>query len=118
MLNNYPLYIIFFDLIFGILFWTFIFKFFLHLFFVNETNIKFVSIFFSLTNSIYKSIDKIIPKFLPHPLVSLYLCWLIFIIRFYILPASKGFENIGSYVFYLEKTIIYYLNFNNLFQYH
>jgi len=115
MLNNYPLYIIFSDIIFGILFWAFVFKFFLHLFFVNETNIKFVAIFFSLTDGIYNKIDKIIPKFLPYPLISLYLCWLIFIIRFYILPAFKGFENIGNYVFYLEKTLIYYLDFNNLF---
>ncbi len=115
MLNNYPLYIIIFDLIFGILFWVFLFKFFLHLFFANETNIKFVSNFFSLTESIYKSINKIIPKFLPNPLISLYLCWLIFIIRFYILPVFKGYQNIGNYVFYFEKTLIYYLNFNNLF---
>ena len=115
MLHNYPLYIIIFDIIFGVLFWAFILKFILHLFFANETNVKFVSIFFSSTDGIYKSIDRIIPKFLPYPLISLYLCWLIFILRFYILPAFTGFENIGNYVFYLEKTLIYYLNFNNLF---
>ena len=115
MLNNYPVYIIIFDLIFGVLLWAFILKFFLHLFFANESNIKFVSIFFSLTDGIYKSINRAIPKFLPYPLISLYLSWLIFIIRFYILPAFTGFENIGNYVFYLEKTLIYYLNFNNLF---
>ena len=115
MLNNYPLFIIIFDIIFGILFWSFILKFFLHLFFANETNIKLVSNFFSITDSFYKKINIIIPKFLPYPLISLYLSWLIFIIRFYILPAFTGFENIGNYVFYLEKTLIYYLNFNNLF---
>ena len=115
MLNNYPLYIIIFDLIFGIFFWVFILKFFLHLFFSNETNIKFVSIFFFSTDNIYKRINRIIPKFLPYPLISLYLCWLIFIIRFYILPAFTGFKNIGNYVFYFEKTFIYYLDFSNLF---
>ena len=115
MINNYPLYIIIFDLLFGILFWVFILKFFLHLFFSNETSVKFVSFFFSITDSIYQSVNRIIPKFLPHPLISIYLCWLIFIIRFYILPAFTGFENIGNYVFYLEKTLIYYSNFNNLF---
>ena len=115
MLHNYPLYIIIFDIIFGVLFWAFILKFILHLFFANETNIKFVSIFFSSTDGIYKSIDRIIPKFLPYPLISLYLCWLIFILRFYILPAFTGFENIGNYVFYLENILIYYLNINNLF---
>ena len=115
MFNNYPLFIIIFDIIFGILFWTFIFKFFLHLFFSNETNTKFVSNFFSITDGIYKKINRIIPSFLPYPLISLYLVWLIFIIRFYILPAFTGFENIGNYVFYLEKTLIFYLNFNNLF---
>ena len=115
MLHNYPLYIIIFDIIFGVLFWAFILKFILHLFFANETNVKFVSIFFSSTDGIYKSIDRIIPKFLPYPLISLYLCWLIFILRFYILPAFTGFENIGNYVFYLENILIYYLNINNLF---
>ena len=115
MLNNYPLFIIIFDLIFGILFWSFILKFFLHLFFANETNVKLVSNFFSLTDSFYNKVLRIIPDFLPYPLISLYLSWLIFIIRFYILPAFTGFENIGNYVFYLEKTLIYYLNFSNLF---
>ena len=115
MFNNYPLFIIIFDIIFGILFWAFIFKFFLHLFFSNETNIKFVSKFFSITDGIYKKINRIIPGFLPYPLISIYLVWLIFIIRFYIFPAFTGFENIGNYVFYLEKTIILYINFNNLF---
>ena len=115
MLHNYPLYIIIFDIIFGVLFWAFILKFILHLFFANETNVKFVSNFFSITNSIYNKLNKIIPSFLPYPLISLYLVWLIFIIRFYILPAFSGLENIGNYVFYLEKTLIYYLNFNNLF---
>ena len=115
MLTNYPLFIIIFDIIFGILLWIFILKFFLHLFFANETNIKLVSNFFSITDSFYIKIDRIIPKFLPHPLISLYLSWLIFVIRFYILPAFTGLENIGNYVFYLEKTLIFYLNFNNLF---
>ena len=115
MLNNYPLFIIIFDLIFGILFWIFIFKFFLHLFFSNETKIKLISNFFSITDGIYNKINKIIPKFLPYPLISIYLSWLIFIIRFYILPAFTGLENIGNYVFYFEKTISYYLNFNSLF---
>ena len=102
MFNYYPLFIIIFDIFFGLLFW-------------NETNVKFVSNFFSITNSIYNKLNRIIPSFLPYPLISLYLVWLIFIIRFYIVPAFSGLENIGNYVFYLEKTLIYYLNFNNLF---
>ncbi len=115
MLYEYPFLIIIFDLIFGILFWIFIFKFILHLFFSNETSVMFVSKYFSLSDIIYKKIKIIIPKFLPYPLISIYLCWLIFILRFYIIPMFAGFENIGIYVFYLEKTLIYYLNFNNLF---
>ena len=115
MLNNYPLFIIIFDLIFGFLFWSFILKFILHLFFTNETNVKLIYKFFSVTDFFYNKLHRIIPKFLPYPLISLYLSWLIFIIRFYILPAFTGLENIGNYVFYLEKTLIYYLNFNNLF---
>ena len=115
MFNYYPLFIIVFDIIFGVLFWTFIIKFFLHLFFSDETNVKFVSIFFSITDSINSKINRLIPSFLPYPLVSIYLVWLIFIIRFYILPAFSGLENVGVYVFYLEKTLIFYINFNNLF---
>ena len=65
MLNHYPLFIIIFDIIFGILLWSFILKFFLNLFFANETNIKLVSKFFSITDSFYKKVDRIIPKFLP-----------------------------------------------------
>ena len=115
MFNYYPLYIIVFDIIFGLLFWTFIIKFILHLFFSNETSVKFVSNFFSITDSIYNKFNRIIPSFLPYPLISFYLTWLIFLIRFYVIPAFSGLENIGNYVFYLEKTLIFYLNFNNLF---
>jgi len=115
MFNNYPFFIITFDIFFGLLFWAFIIKFFLHLFFSNETNVKFVSNFFSITNSLYNKLNRIIPSFLPYPLISLYLVWLIFIIIFYIVPAFSGLENIGNYFFYLEKTLINYLNFNNLF---
>ena len=115
MLNNYPLFIIIFDIIFGILFWTFIIKFFLHLFFSDETKVKFVYNFFSITDRVNNAINSIIPSFLPYPLVSIYLVWLIFIIRFYILPAFSDLEHIGIYVFYLEKTLVFYLNFNNLF---
>ena len=115
MFNYYPLFIIIFDIFFGLLFWTFIINFFLHLFFSNETNVKFVSNFFSITNSIYNKLNRIIPSFLPYPLISLYLVWLIFITRFYIVPAFSGLENIGNYVFYLEKTLFNYLNFNILF---
>ena len=111
MFNYYPLFIIIFDIFFGLLFWTFIIKFFLHLFFSNETNVKFVSNFFSITNSIYNKLNKIIPSFLPYPLISIYLVWLIFILRFYIVPAFSGLENIGIYVFYLEKNLIFYFNF-------
>lgn len=115
MFNYYPLFIIIFDIFFGLLFWIFIIKFFLHLFFSNETSVKFVSNFFSITNSIYNKVNRIIPSFLPYPLISLYLVWLIFIIRFYIVPAFSGLENIGIYVFFLEKNLIFYLNFNYLF---
>ena len=115
MFNYYPLFIIISDIFFGLLFWTFIIKFFFHLFFSNETNVKFVSIFFSIKNSIYNKLNRIIPSFLPYPLISIYLVWLIFVIRFYIVPAFSGLENIGIYVFYLEKTLINYLSFNNLF---
>ena len=65
MFNYYPLFIIIFDIFFGLLFWTFITKFFLHLFFSNETNVKFVSSFFSITNRIYNKLNRIIPSFLP-----------------------------------------------------
>ena len=113
---DYPMFIIIFDLILGIIFWIFVFKFILHLFYSNETNVKFVSKFFTVSDNINNRVSIIIPKFLPYPLISIYLCWLIFILRFYILPMFTGFENIGNYVFYLEKSLIYYyLNFNNLF---
>ena len=113
MFNYYPLFIIVFDIIFGILFWCFIIKFFLHLFFSNETKVKLISNFFSVTDSFNSKIDRLIPKFIPYPLVSIYLVWLIFIIRFYIFSAFTGFKNIGYNVFYLEKTLIFY--FNTLF---
>ena len=115
MLNNYPLWIIIFDFVFGLFFWILILKFILHLFYSNETTVKVVSKFYKSSDRIYSKLNIIIPNFLPYPLISIYLCWLIFIIRFYILPMFTGPENIGYNVFFFEKFLLHYLNFNNLF---
>ena len=115
MLNNYPFWSLIFDFIFGLLFWILILKFILHLFFSNETTVKLVSQFYKSSDIIYNKLNFLIPNFLPYPLISIYLCWLIFMLRFYILPIFTGLENIGHNVFLFEKFLLYYLNFNNLF---
>ena len=110
MFNNYPIWYLIIDFIFGFLFWILILKFFLNLVFSNDTRVKMVINFFRLTDLIYSKSNFIIPSFLPHPLVAMYLCWLIFMIRFYILSAFTGIDNIGYNVFLLESFVISYFN--------
>ena len=78
MLFQFPLWLLIIDYIFGFIMWLLIIRFSLNILFTNDSNIKFIKQFFDLTNYIISVFKKIIPSFIPVPLISIYLAWLFF----------------------------------------
>ena len=103
MLFQFPSWLLIIDYIFGFIMWLLIIRFSLNILFTNDSNIKFIKQFFDLTNYIISVFKKIIPSFIPVPLISIYLAWLFFMVRFYFLPVFKGFDAIGYLSFPFER---------------
>ena len=93
------------DFILSFFMWVLVLRFFLNIFFTDETELKFIKIFFDITNKLNAILKKIIPEFLPYQLTSLYIAWIFFMIRFYFLPIFLGYENVGHFSLIVEKNI-------------
>ena len=116
MLEQFPFWILLLDYIFGIIMWVLIFGFILSLLFEEQSKIKIISFYFNFINAIIKYFIKVTPLFLPKPLISIYLAWLLFMTRFYLLPLVNGFDAIGYLSFPLENLIYKHSDLNFLFQ--
>ena len=116
MFEQFSNWIFLLDYALGIIMWLLIFGFLLNLFFVDQTKIKLISFYFECINKTIKYSEKIIPFFLPKPLVSIYLAWLFFMTRFYLLPLFNGFDAIGYLSFPLENLIYKHSDLNFLFE--
>ena len=114
--NQFPSWILFIDYFLGLIMWFLIMGFCLNLLFTEETKLKLIKFYFSVINKLVFLLNKIIPSFIPKPVVSIYLAWLIFTARFYILPIVNGFDAIGYLSFPFERLFITNSYISNLFQ--
>ena len=102
----FPIWLVAIDYLFGFLMIILIIKFFLNIF-LPENNPFFLHIFFKIMSEpLIKFTTKLIPYFIVKPIVPLYLAWLIFMIRIYILPLLIDYSSIGKFSFVFEKDII------------
>lgn len=108
---DFPLWFLLIDYCLGILMWLLLLKFILTLFFSESTKSKIILRIYNFANLIIDKFYKFTPKFLPNPIIPLYFCWILFLIRFYILPIFSGVEYIGYYSFSIENNICYYFNY-------
>ena len=111
MILQFPLWVLILDYILGFIMWLLIIRFILNILFTNDTNIKLIKKFFNLTNYIISNFQKIIPSFIPDPLIPIFLSWIFFMIRFYFMPIVKGFDAIGHLSFPFERFI-----YNNTYE--
>ena len=110
MNNIFPIWLIAFDYILAISMLILILKFTLNIF-VNEGSSLYIFRFFTkLTKPILNMSKKITPQFIVNPIIPLYLAWLIFMIRIYILPLLIGYSSTGKFAFIFEKDLINFLN--------
>ena len=106
----YPIWLIAIDYILALLMLILIFKFILNVF-INEGSLFYIFRFFTkLTQPILNISIKITPNFIVRPIIPLYLAWLIFMVRIYILPLFIEFSSTGKFAFIFEKDLITFIN--------
>ncbi len=105
MIEQFPLWVLIIDYFLGLIMWLMIIRFFISLFFSQNPEFKLIKPIYRITDFIIEMFQKIIPSFLPVPLISIYLSWIFFMIRFYILPIVNGIDAIGYMSFPFERLI-------------
>ena len=106
MTISFPIWLIAIDYILALIMATLVLKFVLNLFINEASDLSFFKFFTRITSPILNVSLKIIPNFIVQPLIPLYLAWLIFMIRIYILPLVLGYSYIGKFAFVFEKQLI------------
>ena len=106
MTISFPIWLIAIDYILALIMATLVLKFVLNLFINEASNLSFFKFFTRITSPILNVTLKITPNFIVQPLIPLYLAWLIFMIRIYILPLVLGYSYIGQFAFVFEKQLI------------
>ena len=110
MIIIFPIWLIATDYLFGFLMSIFMIKFILNILLPEESTFFILSLLKKITEPIIKFSNKLIPYFIVKPIIPLYIAWLIFMIRIYILPLLLGYSSIGYFSFVFEKDIISTLN--------
>ena len=106
MTISFPIWLIAIDYILALIMATLVLKFVLNLFINEASDLSFFKFFTRITTPILNVSLKITPNFIVQPLIPLYLAWLIFMIRIYILPLVLGYSYIGQFAFVFEKQLI------------
>ena len=106
MTISFPIWLIAIDYILALIMATLVLKFVLNLFINEASDLSFFKFFTRITSPILNISLKITPNFIVQPLIPLYLAWLIFMIRIYILPLVLGYSYIGQFAFVFEKQLI------------
>ena len=102
----FPIWLITIDYILALIMAILVLKFVLNLFISEESNLSFFKFFTKITAPILKAALKVTPNLIVQPLRPLYLAWLFFMIRIYLLPLVLGYSYLGTFAFVFEKQII------------
>ena len=108
MNNFFPIWLIAIDYILALLMLILILKFILNIF-INDGSPLYIFRFFAkLTQPILNISVKLTPKFIVKPIIPLYIAWLIFMVRIYILPIFIELSSTGKFAFIFEKDLIWH----------
>ena len=106
MINNFPIWLVTLDYFLACLMVILLINFILNLFLSEASNFIFYRFITKLTNPIINITNKITPSFIVQPLIPIYIAWLIFMIRIYLLPLFLGYSYMGKFAFVFEKDLI------------
>ena len=106
MINNFPIWLIALDYFLACLMIILLINFILNLFLSEVSNFVLYRFITKLTYPIINITDKITPNFIVQPLIPIYIAWLIFMIRIYLLPLFLGYSYMGKFAFIFEKNLV------------
>ena len=106
MINNFPIWLVSIDYFLACLMVILLINFILNLFLSEASNFILYRFITKLANPIINITNKITPSFIVQPLIPIYISWLIFMIRIYLLPLFLGYSYIGKFAFIFEKDLI------------
>ena len=106
MINNFPIWLVTLDYFLACLMVILLINFILNLFLSEASNFILYRFIIKLANPIINITNKITPSFIVQPLIPIYIAWLIFMIRIYLLPLLLGYSYIGKFAFVFEKDLI------------
>ena len=106
MINNFPIWLVALDYFLACLMVILLINFILNLFLSETSNFILYRFITKLANPIINITNKITPSFIVQPLIPIYIAWLIFMIRIYLLPLFLGYSYMGKFAFVFEKDLI------------
>ena len=105
LIGIHPWWVIAIDYALGLVMWTLIGRVAMGFFQAEDSNFFFMKMFVKMTNPVIKLFKPITPSFLVPQLVSLYVAWFFYMIRFYLMPWLLGYSVMGMLSFPLEGEI-------------
>ena len=106
MINNFPIWLIALDYFLAFVMVILLINFILNLFLSEASNFVLYRFITQINNPIINITNKITPSFIVQPLIPIYIAWLIFMIRLYLLPLFLGYSYLGIFSFTFEKDLI------------
>ena len=106
MINNFPIWLVVLDYFLACLMIILLAKFILNLFLSEVSNFILYRFITKLSYPIINITNKITPNFIVQQLIPIYLAWLIFMLRIYLLPLFLGYSYVGKFAFTFEKDLI------------
>ena len=106
MINNFPIWLVTLDYFLACLMVILLINFIFNLFLSETSNFILYRFITKLANPIINFTNKITPSFIVQPLIPIYIAWLIFMIRIYLLPLFLGYSYMGKFAFVFEKDLI------------
>ena len=105
MAGQFPVYIFFLDYALGAIMWTLVGRFGMTIFMHEQSDFFFMRAFVKLTDPVMRLFRPITPKFLIARLHPLYVAWVFYMARFYVIPLIFGYSVMGVLSFPLESEI-------------
>ncbi len=102
MYAEFPIWLLTFDYIMGMVMWTLIGRFGMGIFLPQDSKFFFMRVFVKYTDPLIRLFKPITPGFLVEGLVPLYVAWFFYMIRFYLMPWILGYSVMGMLSFPLE----------------
>ena len=106
MINNFPIWLTALDYFLACLMLILLINFVLSLFLSEVSNFVLYRFITKLSHPIINITKKITPSFIVQPLIPIYIAWLIFMLRVYLLPLFLGYSYMGKFAFTFEKDLI------------